>query len=122
MSRVESAIRIGLKYNEAFNSHDVEALVELVTADCILESSGPPPRGTTYSGKSELTQFWREFFEASPGTRIELEDVSSLGFKCIMRWHYDFPEKREESVNLRGVDILELKQGLICKIWSYVKG
>ena len=122
MSRVESAIRIGLKYNEAINKHNLEALSELITVDCILESSGPPPMGTTFSGKPELTKFWQNYFEASPGVRIELEDISSLGFKCIMRWHYDFPEKGEESVNLRGVDILELKQGLICKIWSYVKG
>lgn len=122
MSHVESAIRIGLKYNEAFNKHDVEALAEMITPDCILESSGPPPRGATYSGKSELNQFWEYFFEASPGTQIELEDISSLGFKCIMRWHYNFPENNIESAGLRGVDILELKQGQICKIWSYVKG
>ena len=122
MSRVESAIRIGLKYNEAFNKNDVKALAELITVDCILESSGPAPAGAIYSGKSELTQFWEDFFKVHPGARIELEDISSLGFKCIMRWRYDFPENIGELANLRGIDILELKQGLICKIWSYVKG
>lgn len=122
MSRVEAAIRLGIKYTEAFNKKDVEALMELVSEDCILEASGPPPAGTRYSGKTELTQFWQKMFEATPGIFIELEDISSLGLKCIIFWRHYSRENTGVTLNLRGVDILELKQGSICHILSYVKG
>jgi len=51
MSRVESALRVVLEFNEACNRHDVAGMMRLMSDDCILENSGPAPDGAVYSGK-----------------------------------------------------------------------
>ena len=51
MSRIESATRIVLEFNEAFNRHDVAGMMRLMSDDCVFENTDPAPDGTVYSGK-----------------------------------------------------------------------
>jgi hypothetical protein len=90
MSRLESAIRIILKFNEAFNRHDVAGMMQLVSDDCIFESTGPAPDGTVYSGKEAVTRFWQDFFRESPHAHIKIEQTFGFGIRCVMRWRYDW--------------------------------
>ena len=62
MSKVESAIRIVLEFNEAFNRHDMAGMMQLMSEDCVFENMHPAPDGTVYSGKEAITQFWQDFF------------------------------------------------------------
>ena len=48
MSRVESAIRVVLAFNESFNRHDVAGMLKLMSDDCIFESTAPGPDGAVY--------------------------------------------------------------------------
>ncbi len=70
MSRLEAAIRVSLEFYEAFNRHDAAGMMKLVSEDCLFEGSGPAPEGATYSGKEAVTEFWQEFFRASPQAQI----------------------------------------------------
>ena len=54
MSKVESGVRVVLAFSEAFNRHDVTAMVELVTDDCVLEQAAPAPDGANHTGKDAL--------------------------------------------------------------------
>jgi predicted SnoaL-like aldol condensation-catalyzing enzyme len=122
MSKIETAIRTVLKFNEAFNRHDVAEMIKLMSNDCIFENTTPAPDGTVYSGKEAITQFWREFFRQSPQAQIQIEEIFGLGFRCIMRWRYEWVDTAGEKGHVRGVDIFKLKDGLICEKLSYVKG
>lgn len=117
MAKIESAIRIVLEFNEAFNRHDTEGMMRLMTEDCVFENTHPAPDGTTYSGKQAVTRFWEDFFRASPHAHIEIEDIFGLGKQCIMRWRYEWADG-----HVRGVDIFKERDGLICEKLSYVKG
>ena len=59
MSRLESAIRVVLEFNEAFNRHDVAGMMQLMSDDCIFENTNPAPDGAVYSGKEAVTRFGR---------------------------------------------------------------
>ncbi len=122
MSRVESAIRVVLAFNEAFNNHDVPSMMELMSDDCLFENSAPAPDGAVYSGKGEVTQFWEEFFRRSPQAHIEIEEIFSAGNRCIMRWRYDWVDTLGEKGHVRGVDLYQVKDGAISEKLSYVKG
>ena len=37
-------------FNDAFNRHDVPAMMELMTEDCVFENTYPPPDGARYAG------------------------------------------------------------------------
>jgi len=122
MSKVESATRLVLAFNEAFNGHDVTGMMELISEDCVFEHNGPPPDGTQYSGKDAITQFWQDFFRESPQAHIDIEEIFGLGIRCVMRWRYDWVDAAGEKGHVRGVDIFKLKDGFICEQFSYVKG
>lgn len=90
MSRLESAIRVVLELNEAFNRHDVAGMMQLMSDDCVFENTNPAPDGAVYSGKEVVTQFWQGFFRESPHAHIEIEEIFGFGIRCIMRWRYDW--------------------------------
>lgn len=122
MSRIESGIRVVLAFNEAFNRHDVAAMMQLMSDDCVFENTAPAPDGTVYTGKEAITQFWQEFFRESPQAHIEIEEILGLGLRCIMRWQYNWVDGVGIKGHVRGVDIFQVKNGLICEKLSYVKG
>jgi limonene-1,2-epoxide hydrolase len=122
MEKIESAIRIVLAFNQAFNQHDVEGMMKMMSEDCIFENTFPAPDGTTYSGKPAVTQFWHEFFRDSASAHIEIEEIFGSGFRCVMRWKYSWVDETGKMGHVRGVDIFKLKDDLICEKYSYVKG
>ncbi len=47
MARLESAVRLVLEFNEAFNRGDVAGMMRLVCEDCVFENAVPGPEGST---------------------------------------------------------------------------
>jgi ketosteroid isomerase-like protein len=122
LSRLESAIRLVLEFNEAFNRHDVPGMMKLMSEDCAFENTTPAPDGTVYKGKEAVTRFWQDFFYESPHASIEIEEIFGLGNRCIMRWRYSWLAASGEKGHVRGVDIFQVKDGFISEKLSYVKG
>jgi len=122
MAKIESAIRLVLEFNEAFNRHEVAGMMQLMSDDCLFENTVPAPDGAVYSGKEVVTQFWQDFFRASPHAHIEIEEIFGFGNRCIMRWKYGWVDAAEKKGHVRGVDIFQVKDGFICEKLSYVKG
>ena len=122
MDRVESGIRAVLAFNEAFNRHDVPAMMQLMSDACVFENTSPAPDGTVYTGKPAVTQFWHDFFRDSPHAPIEIEEIFGLGMRPIMRWRYSWVDRAGNKGHVRGVDIFQVKNGLIAEKLSYVKG
>lgn len=122
MSKLESGMRSVLAFNDAFNRHDVVGMMQLMSDDCVFENTTPAPDGTKYSGKEAITQFWQEFFRASPQAHIQIEEIFGLGHRCIMRWKYTWIDETGNKGHVRGVDIFQEKDDLISEKLSYVKG
>jgi len=122
MSKIESAMRIVLEFNEAFNRHDVAGMMKLMSEDCVFENTDPAPDGTVYSGKEAVTRFWQDFFGESPQAHIDIEEIFGLGNRCIMRWKYSWVDAVGTQGHVRGVDIFQVREGLISEKFSYVKG
>jgi len=122
MSRLESSQRVVLAFNQAFNLHDVVGMMRLVSDDCIVENYAPAPDGTTYSGKAAVTRFWKDFFYGSPQAHIEIEQILGFGFRCVMRWRYEWLDIAGNKRYLRGVDIYKVSDNVICEQYSYAKG
>lgn len=122
MSRLETAVRVVLEFKEAFNRHDVAAMVQLISDDCVFEHSGPTPDGMVYLGKEAIHQFLQNWFLGSPQARLQVEEIFGLAPRCVMRWRCDWVDGTGNRRHVRGVDILKVKNGLICEKLSYVKG
>ena len=48
------------RFNEAFNRHDVDDVMALMTPDCIFENTYPSPDGTRYEGQAAVRRYWEE--------------------------------------------------------------
>lgn len=105
------------RFNGALNRHDVDAVMQLMTADCIFESTGPAPNGGRYEGQDAVRDVWIDLFQGSPSARFESEETFAAGDRCVVRWRYIF-----EGGHIRGVDVIRVAQGKIAEKLAYVKG
>src|SRR5690606_28658074 len=78
------------RFNEAFNRHDVDAVMALMTEDCVFESTGPAPDGVRHAGQAAVRQAWVELFKGSPHAVFSVEEAFAVGDRCVQRWRYDW--------------------------------
>ena len=110
------------RFNKAFNHHDAEGMMALMTEDCLFENTFPAPDGTRYEGWEIVKKFWEEFFRSSPQARIEIEDVFTNQERGVQRWIYHWVDAEGNAGHVRGVDIFRFRAGKIAEKLSYVKG
>ncbi len=105
------------RFNAAFNSHDVEAVMALMTADCVFENTYPPPDGERFDGRVAVRANFAAFFAESPHAQFEFEDTFVSDDRACVRWLY-----RWDTGHVRGVDVFRVRDGRIAEKLSYVKG
>lgn len=105
------------RFNEAFNRHDIDALMALFTDDCVFENTSPVPDGARYEGQAAVRAFWEEFFANSPRAHFETEDSLAAGDRCVVRWRYSWGDG-----HIRGVDLFTVRDGKVAEKLAYVKG
>ena len=77
-------------FNEAFGRHDVDAVMSLMTDDCVFENTLPPPDGERHHGQADVRRFWETFFTGTPQARFETEELVVAGDRAIVRWRFDW--------------------------------
>ena len=108
-------------FNEAFNRHDVPAVMAAMTEDCVFDSTRPPPDGQRLEGQAAVREFWERFFRQSPAARFETEEEFACGDRCVVRWVYHWV-KDGQAGHIRGVDVFRVREGKVAEKLSYVKG
>jgi hypothetical protein len=119
---VESSLAPVQRFNEALNARDVDAMMQLLTDDCIFENTDPRPDGERYKGQAAVRVFWEDFFRSGREKRIEIEEIFGCGDRCVMRWVYRWANADGSRGHVRGVDIYTVRGGRIAEKLSYVKG
>ena len=109
------------QFNEAFNRHDVNAIMSWMTEDCVFENTRPTPDGTRITGQAAVRAFWEAFFERSPHARFETEELITAGDRCVVRWTYSWARDGIPG-HVRGVDLFRVRDGKVAEKLSYVKG
>lgn len=108
------------RFNSAFNRHDINAVIDAMTEDCICENSSPAPDGTRLEGPQAIRGYLEKFFAAHPDVSLEAEEIFVAGDRCVVRWIF---RKTEEGKawHLRSVDIFKVKHGKIAEKLAYAK-
>jgi ketosteroid isomerase-like protein len=109
------------RFNDAFNAHDVDAIMSAMTEDCLFDNTRPPPDGELLRGQPEVRSYWEEFFQRSPHARFETEEMFIAGDRCVVRWVYRWVRDGVPG-RVRGVDIFRVEDGKVAEKRSYVKG
>ena len=109
------------RFNEAFNRHDIDAVMAAMTDDCVFENTNPAPDGKRYQGQAEVRAFWERFFQNSPDALFEAEDMFAAQDRCAVRWIYR-KTRDGQPWHLRGVDVFRVRDGKVAEKLAYVKG
>lgn len=109
------------RFNDAFNRHDVDAVMAAMTGDCVFENTAPAPDGARYEGAAAVREYWEKFFRNSPDARFDAEEIIAFKDRCVVRWIYR-KTKDGRPWHLRGIDVFLVKDGKVAEKFSYVKG
>lgn len=108
------------QFHEAFNWHDINAIMALITSDCVFENTFPPPDGARLVGQADVCACWAQLFRDTPAAHFAVEELFACGPRAVLRWRYTWSDNDDSHV--RGVDIYRVHDGRVAEKLSYVKG
>lgn len=139
LPRVNELREFSVRWLEAWNSHDLDALETLVTEDITWED--PAQFGETVHGRAEFRAFTEDLFRGIPDVRFDPIGVPYVpleGNGLAVRWRMtgtftgdlalwgkSFGPNRPayaptgRSVDIEGVDLYEFRDGLLSR-WTIV--
>jgi len=104
------------KFNAAFATHDLDAVMAAMTPDCVFEDTTPPDGGR-HAGPGPVRAAWAALFDGSPDGTFSTEELIEAGDRVVVRWRYDWG-----GGHVRGVDVFAVRDGLVAEKLAYVKG
>jgi len=116
-AQAETTRSVVERFNDTFNRHDLDAIMALMTDDCIFEDTEPRPDGTRYVGSQAVRSRWEALFRASPSAVFTTEELFVSGDRAVVRWRYDWG-----AGHVRGTDVLRVRDGKVAEKLAYVKG
>lgn len=115
------ALAVVNAFNEAFDRGDVDAVMALMSDDCIFESTFPAPDGERRTGQAAVRAYWEQFFATSEEPRFENEEIFASGDRVISRWRFSWGAGNSGG-HVRGVDVYRVRDGKVSEKLAYVKG
>ena len=109
-------------FNAALNEHNIDAVMALMTDDCIFENTWPAPDGERYEGQAAVRAFWEKLIAGSPSAFFELEEIFAIGDRAAQRWRYTWTDAEGHPGHIRGVDLFRVTNGKVAEKLAYVKG
>jgi ketosteroid isomerase-like protein len=111
-----------MRFSAAFGRGDVDAIMALMTDDCVFEATGPAPDGVLHEGAELVRGVWQELFGQTRDPAFTEEESFVSGDRGVLRWRFDWSDDTGAPGHVRGVDVLRLRDGRVAEKLSYVKG
>ena len=104
------------RFGAAWGDHDLEAVLSMITDDCIFESTGPAPDGVRSEGPEAIRVIWQPIFDDT-ASRFEVEQTIVADDRVVQLWRYQWADG-----HVRGIDVFRVRGDRVCEKFSYVKG
>ena len=106
----------------AFNRHDLDAIMGYFHDDCVFYMPrGKGPRGDRYVGKQEVRAGLSTRFEGIPDVHYGEDTHWACGNFGVSEWTLTGIRESGERIEVRGVDLLEFRDGKITRKDSFWK-
>jgi|SRR5215218_1473914 len=109
------------RFGDALNAYDIDAVMALMTDDCLFENTSPFPDGKVFRGQTAVRAFWTELVK-TPGMRFDTEEAVVAGDRVTTRWRYSWANEDGTEGHIRGIDLFRIRDGKVAEKLSYVKG
>ena len=107
---------------EAFNRHDLDAIMSFFTDDCVLHMPrGPAPSGRRAVGKDAVRSLLGTRFEGIPDVHYGDDRRFVAGNRGVSEWLLTGTARSGERIEVRGCDLFEFRGDKISRKDSYWK-
>jgi len=109
-------------FAEAWNRHDIEALMDFMTKDCVFEASaGPDVFGTRYVGGDAVRAGFSEVWATFPDAQWLSPRHFVCGDRGVSEWTFTGTRLDGSRVEVNGCDLFTFRDGKIAIKNSYRK-
>jgi steroid delta-isomerase-like uncharacterized protein len=110
------------RFADAWNRHDLDALMSMMTADCVFQASaGPDVDGQRSEGARTVRAAFAAVFEAFPDARWAGARHFIAGDRGVSEWTFTGTHKDGRRVEVAGCDLFTFRGGRIAVKNSYRK-
>jgi steroid delta-isomerase-like uncharacterized protein len=102
---------------DAFNAHDLDAIMRFFTEDCVFDT----PRGQRLVGTDAVRAGFQARFDGIPDIRYTDARHFSSGDRGASEWTIRGTQASGEPIEVRGCDLFEFSGGKISRKDSYWK-
>ena len=107
---------------DAFNRHDLDAIMSFFTDDCVLQMPrGPAPGGRRAVGKDGVRSLLATRFEGLPDVHYGEDRHFVAGDRGVSEWLLTGTTRSGERIEVRGCDLFEFRDDKISRKDSYWK-
>jgi len=116
------SIKLLDRFAEAWNRHDLDALMSMMTDDCVFEASaGPAIDGQRSEGKQAVRAAYAAVFDAFPDAHWANPRHFVAGNRGASEWTFTGTQKDGKRVEVTGCDLFTFRDGKIAIKNSYRK-
>ena len=109
-------------FADAWNAHDIEALMSFMADDCLFQlSAGPDIDGTCYEGRDRVRAGFQAVLDLVPDGRWDDASHFVAGDRGVSEWTFTATGRGGEQIEVRGCDILTFRSGKIAVKNSFRK-
>lgn len=110
------------RFADAWNRHDVEAIVSMMTPDAVMfMSGGPNAEGRSVSGREALLSEISTFFDSMPDAQWRDARHFIAGDRGVTQWTFTATRADGSKVESIGCDVFTFRNGHIAIKDSYRK-
>jgi ketosteroid isomerase-like protein len=109
-------------FADAFNAHDIKAIMSHMTDDCVFEASaGPDADGQKFIGQEQVKKAFEDVFAIFPDAHWSNPRHFIVGERGFTEWIFTGTKKDGTKVEVTGCDLFTFKNGKIAVKNSYRK-
>jgi steroid delta-isomerase-like uncharacterized protein len=122
MASAEAATPSLQAFLDAFNAHDVDAIMSFFTEDCVFDMPrGPAPNGRRLTGKQEVRAGIESRFDGIPDVQYVDDRHWTSGDRGVSEWTIRGTQATGQCIEVRGCDLFEFAGGKIRRKDSFWK-
>ena len=107
---------------DAFNAHDVDAIMSFFSEDCVMEMPrGPGPGGRRLVGKQEVREGIQTRLDGIPDIHYGDDSHWVCGDRGVSEWTIRGTRPTGDRIEVRGCDLLQFAGGKITRKDSFWK-
>lgn len=110
------------RFADAWNRHDLDALMSMMTDDCVFQASaGPQVDGERSEGRQAVRAAYAAVFEAFHDAHWAGARHFIAGHRAVSEWTFTGTRKDGKRVEVTGCDVFTFRDGKIAIKNSYRK-